>query len=56
MQRTYDFFPRKTVQKAADTLMLRSSTKPGVVLKGPHAVSFQRMLQSDLYVVKALHC
>lgn len=55
MQRTHDFFPRKTVQKAADTLMLRSSTKPGVVLKGPHAVSFQRMLQSDLYVLKAVN-
>ena len=53
MQRTHDFFPRKTVQKAADTLMLRSTTKPGVVLKGIYTASFQRMLQSDLYVLKA---
>lgn len=55
MQRTHDFFPRKTVQKAADTLMLRSSPKPGVVLKSDYQVTFQRMLQSDLYVLKAVN-
>lgn len=54
MQRTHDFFPKTTAAKALDTLRLVSSLKPGVVLKGPHRVSFQTILKSDLRVAKAL--
>ena len=52
MQRTHDFFPKTKTAKALDTLRLVSSLKPGVVLKGPHRVSFQTILKSDLRVAK----
>jgi hypothetical protein len=56
MQRKYDFFQKQVTKRASDTMTLKASHKAVVMFKGPRAVSFQRMRQSDLYVVKALPC